>query len=673
MAGALTAGIAPESSGIAVNITNPVVAFGNNLVTQAINIAFGVQEDFSWTSLAASVVAASAMQGVGKFEGFNKALNLDKAMAMSAGDLFGAKLAAGFISGTISETVKVIADKDYKPDWGAVAADALGSAIGQVAGQKIRAAKEAERLANEQYKIGLPDLDKIKVPPSLLFPEGEIPSYFKSAQGLGVLDAERNALLEKASSFKDVSKQSTLFENATESKQGAIPLASQAVNTPRKIAAQDNGQVPSLPVEQSALTEVMANFISGKTSIDEILPFMEMLAPNQKAQMGVAVMIRSRAEIARSESGQPPSATAIYENSTRATPLGKLAEVFDTLGDRGRAVGKSLQLNSNQFEFFNGMFGSENSNPLSNLSAVWSAVPKTVAGGLDLLDIALKHLIIATDEMGEVGLSPLSEGLEILVKSGVLPGEILSNNFTKMAQDFIPDSYTNRVKEEYMRGVSGIINMAKLLYNDPGKAGRAFANLISNASAGDIDAQQSITSFLSEAAVPTGLLLKFGKFDRIVPNREKLISNLLADTNKKFPLSRVNAEKMLDLAPPGFKPKLVAGPGGEGADLVFQGPKGQIFKIENKSTTSFGGFKDELSHAAQRQATGNLVFVQVPEGTDAARWMSRFWGNRQGLINNPTPANIAKLNIYKNTEIVIYDPKGVNLLPRQPIYNPPGN
>ncbi len=155
--------------------------------------------------------------------------------------------------------------------------------------------------------------------------------------------------------------------------------------------------------------------------------------------------------------------------------------------------------------------------------------------------------------------------------------------------------------------------------------------------------------------------------------REKIISDLLADTNKRFPLTRVNGEKMLDLAPPRFRPKKAAGVGGEGGDLVFEGPQGQIFKIENKSTTSFGSFKDELSHAAQRQAKGNLVFIQVPEGTDAARWMSRFWGYRKDLINNPTPGNIAKLNVYKNTEIVIYDPNGVNLLPRQPIYNPPGN
>ncbi|MDO8329297.1 MAG: hypothetical protein Q7T36_02370 [Fluviicoccus sp.] len=154
-------------------------------------------------------------------------------------------------------------------------------------------------------------------------------------------------------------------------------------------------------------------------------------------------------------------------------------------------------------------------------------------------------------------------------------------------------------------------------------------------------------------------------------NRDSLIGELIADSNKKFPLTEVNARKMLyEYAPDGYTPRKVAGPGGAGADLVFDGPGGAVFKIENKSTTSFGSFKDELSHAAQRQAQGNLVFVQVPEGVDVSKWMSRFWGYRKDLYNNPTPENIAKLDLYRKTEIVIHDEKGVNLLPRQPIYNP---
>ncbi|MES9859421.1 MAG: hypothetical protein ABW160_21660 [Candidatus Thiodiazotropha sp. 4PDIV1] len=158
------------------------------------------------------------------------------------------------------------------------------------------------------------------------------------------------------------------------------------------------------------------------------------------------------------------------------------------------------------------------------------------------------------------------------------------------------------------------------------------------------------------------------------PNKESLIKELVIDSNTKFPLSEVNARKMLDeYVPEGFTPKTVAGPGGQGADLVLEGPNGQIFRIENKSTQSFRGFDGEISHAAQNQATGNLVFVQAPEGTDAVKWMARFWGNRvkAGMLDTSIPANAAKLDIYKNTDIVIYDPKGNLLLSRQPIFNPP--
>lgn len=138
-------------------------------------------------------------------------------------------------------------------------------------------------------------------------------------------------------------------------------------------------------------------------------------------------------------------------------------------------------------------------------------------------------------------------------------------------------------------------------------------------------------------------------------------------------LSEVNAQKMLDdLAPPGFTPRTVAGPGGEGADLIFDGPGGQIFKIENKAIETARGFDKALSHAAQSQAPGNLVFVQVPEGTSAAQSMGKFWGNRikADILNPNIPQNVAKMNIYKNTEIIIADPKGAILLPRGPIYNP---
>jgi len=156
--------------------------------------------------------------------------------------------------------------------------------------------------------------------------------------------------------------------------------------------------------------------------------------------------------------------------------------------------------------------------------------------------------------------------------------------------------------------------------------------------------------------------------------KEVMVVELVHDSNPKFRLSEVNARKILDeLIPNGYVPKRVAGAGGAGADLITVNAKGEIFRIENKSTQSFRGFDDLLSDGAQYQADKGLIVIQVPEGTDGNKWMARFWGNRikHGNILDGSPNNTKKLDIYKNTQIIMIDPKGNIILPRQPIYNPP--
>ena len=70
---------------------------------------------------------------------------------------------------------------------------------------------------------------------------------------------------------------------------------------------------------------------------------------------------------------------------------------------------------------------------------------------------------------------------------------------------------------------------------------------------------------------------------------------------------------------------------------MLEAINGQVFRIEAKSTQSFRAFDSELSHAAQNQAAGSLVLVQVPKGTDVRTWMARFWGNRKVLLRDATP------------------------------------
>lgn len=153
---------------------------------------------------------------------------------------------------------------------------------------------------------------------------------------------------------------------------------------------------------------------------------------------------------------------------------------------------------------------------------------------------------------------------------------------------------------------------------------------------------------------------------------EKIINNLLSDTNKDRPLTEINARTMLTLAPEGYRPKTVAGAGGEGADLVFANSNGDLFKIENKSTASYASFKGHLVRAAKQQATGSLVFIQVPDGTDVSKWMARFWGSRKHIINSVDTEHVNAMSAYKTTKLVIYSASGVLLLESQYIYNPSG-
>ena len=68
-----------------------------------------------------------------------------------------------------------------------------------------------------------------------------------------------------------------------------------------------------------------------------------------------------------------------------------------------------------------------------------------------------------------------------------------------------------------------------------------------------------------------------------------------------------------------------------------------------------------LRDAVKDQANGGLVFIQVPDGADVSNWIPRFLGNRKGS---------GEKEAYRNTEVIIYDASGRNLLPRQSIYNP---
>jgi hypothetical protein len=142
---------------------------------------------------------------------------------------------------------------------------------------------------------------------------------------------------------------------------------------------------------------------------------------------------------------------------------------------------------------------------------------------------------------------------------------------------------------------------------------------------------------------------------RLSATTDENINILIRDTNREFPLTRVNAERVIR-GPQGATAK-VAGEGGAGADVTFteSTPNGQIVlrrEVKCIRGGAQGSFNDEVGHAAadQLKYRGEVV-VQVPAGTDATRMVLRFRGAR----------TVEQLGMYRSVKITIVDPAGAEL------------
>lgn len=104
------------------SIANTVVraALGST-ITQGIGVATGLQKSFSWRSVAASAVGAGVGQVVGEAFG----LTPQRIEGMSPGELFGKRLAKGLVAGTATALAK-----GGKVAIQQVAVDAFGNALG---------------------------------------------------------------------------------------------------------------------------------------------------------------------------------------------------------------------------------------------------------------------------------------------------------------------------------------------------------------------------------------------------------------------------------------------------------------------------------------------------------------------------------------------------------------
>ncbi|MDX8037103.1 hypothetical protein SK803_43515 [Lentzea sp. BCCO 10_0856] len=134
--------------------------------------------------------------------------------------------------------------------------------------------------------------------------------------------------------------------------------------------------------------------------------------------------------------------------------------------------------------------------------------------------------------------------------------------------------------------------------------------------------------------------------------QDRLIDELIEDSNKDFPLTRENAREILRNGPPGTTPE-VAGPGTEGADVVFRDKDGNIVASREAKNTdgTYNTFNGELKHATKQINNNGEVWFQVPPDTDADSWIRRWQGQR-------TDEQLGK---YGDVVVVIRDSAGFEI------------
>ncbi len=129
----------------------------------------------------------------------------------------------------------------------------------------------------------------------------------------------------------------------------------------------------------------------------------------------------------------------------------------------------------------------------------------------------------------------------------------------------------------------------------------------------------------------------------------KVKAELINDSNQTFPLTDANAEAALRSGPPGTRPA-AAGSGGAGADITFVDESGQVVGRTELKCIDGGpnSFNTTISHAAKQVQYDGKVYVQTPEGTDAAQWVRSFQGRRSD----------EQLGRYAKVDVTIVDPSG---------------
>jgi len=152
-------------------------------------------------------------------------------------------------------------------------------------------------------------------------------------------------------------------------------------------------------------------------------------------------------------------------------------------------------------------------------------------------------------------------------------------------------------------------------------------------------------------------------FESLDPEtQQRLVDDLVADSNPEFPLTRDNAEAVLRDGPPGTTPQS-AGEGVQGADVKFVDDNGDVvLRRENKSISGgYNSFNSAIDKAKDQIDYNGEVWIQVRPCTEVDSWIHRWQGTRTD----------ARLGEYTNVDVVFRDTNGnplgrYNLVERPP-------
>jgi pimeloyl-ACP methyl ester carboxylesterase len=109
-------------------------ALASSAITQGINLAFDLQEEFDWDSVATAVLAAPVNSSI-KDDSTGYSNTTSASGASYEG--FNVDFSTGFQTNVVNQISKIVVTGEGKIDWANAAANSLGSAIGNAAGAEI--------------------------------------------------------------------------------------------------------------------------------------------------------------------------------------------------------------------------------------------------------------------------------------------------------------------------------------------------------------------------------------------------------------------------------------------------------------------------------------------------------------------------------------------------------